>query len=174
VTCLPLCDHRSIQRACKPEGSRRSSNTSAGFWWRSARTQVAANGNSVFRHYADLGEVRGVGSSVGLGVSTRLPGRMTLLANQTAVDTPAYLSGIFPTGVSVEPGSPGETAPDYTVSDFKSYTYTSTLSLKHDFSRRSSFVASGDFQYTDRQRESLLWQDVKWSRASRRVLKKFA
>jgi len=62
--------------------------------------------------------------------------------------------------MTVEPGSPGATAPDYTVSEFKSYTYSSTLSLRRDFSQRSSFLVAGDFQYTDRRQESPLWQDV--------------
>jgi len=135
-------------------------STSAAYSWKSGRSEVAANGNSVFRHYADLGQVRGVGSSFGAGVSVRLPGHMTLLANQAAAYTPAYLSGLFPTGATIEPGSPGDTAPDYTVSNFTSYTYSSTLSLKHDFNERSSFLASGEFQYTDRQAETPLWQDV--------------
>jgi hypothetical protein len=135
-------------------------STSAAYAWRTTRTEVAFNGNSSFKHYADIGETRGVGNSLGVGVSARLPGHMTLMANQAAAYTPAYLSGIFPTGVSVEPGTPGGTAPDYTVSDFRSSTYSSTIALKRDFSQRSSFVASGDFQYTNRVLESPLWQDV--------------
>jgi len=135
-------------------------NTAATYGWRNARTQVGLNGTSVVRHYADLGETRGVGSSFGAGVSARLPGQMTLFANQAGAYTPTYLSGIFPTGVPLEPGTPGETAPDYTVSDFESYTYSSTLSLRRDFGQRSSFTASGDFQYTDRKQETLSWQDV--------------
>ena len=85
---------------------------------------------------------------------------MTLLANQAASFTPAYLSGIFPSGVTIEPGSPGGTAPDYTVSDLRTYLYSSTVSLKRDFNQRSSVLVSGDFQYTDRQGDNTLWQDV--------------
>ena len=67
-------------------------DTSAAYAWRSARTQVGVNGTSVFRHYADVGETRAVGSSVGIGASTRLPGRTTLLVNQSAAYSPADLS----------------------------------------------------------------------------------
>jgi len=135
-------------------------STGGAYVWKTARTEVGLVGTSVVRHYADVGETRGVGSSFGAGISTRLPGHFTLLANQAGTYTPTYLSGLFPTGVTVAAGSPGETAPDYTVNDLQSYTYSSTLSLRRDFSSRTSFVASGDFQFTDRREETELWQDV--------------
>jgi len=156
VSLRPLIDPSNLQSG----GFSTALSTSAAYAWRNARTQVGVNANSLVRHYADLGETQSLGSSVGVGVSTRVPGHMTLLANQTAAYAPAYISGIFPTGAVVEPGTPGTTAPDYTVSDFRSYTYSSTISLKSDFSQRSSFVAAGDFQYIDRQQDSRLWQDV--------------
>ncbi len=135
-------------------------NTAAAYSWKNSRAQVGVNGNSAFRHYAELGETRGVGSGFGVGVSVRLPGRMTLMANQAGAYSPAYYSGLFPTGETVEPGSPGVTAPDYIVGDVESHIYSSTVSLRRDFTQRSSFTASGDFQYTDRRQESVLWQDA--------------
>jgi len=153
---LPTIDPQNLQSG----GFSTILGTTAEYAWRNSRTQVGANVTSVVRHYADLGETRGVGSSFGVGVSSRLPGRITLMANQSAAYTPAYLSGLFPKGVTVEPGSAGTTAPDYTVSNFKSNTYQSTVSLRRDFSQRSSFFVSGDFQYSDRREESPLWGDV--------------
>jgi hypothetical protein len=153
---LPTIDPSGLQSA----GFSTILSTAAEYAWRNPKTQVGMNGTSVLRHYADLGDTRGVGSSFGIGISTQLPGRLTLFANQTGAYTPAYLSGLFPTGVTVEPGTPGETAPDYTVSEFESYTYSSTLSLRQDFSQRSRVLVGGDFQYTDRNQESPLWQDI--------------
>jgi len=141
-------------------GFSTSLSTSAEYLWRNGRTQIGMSGSSVVKHYSDLGQTRGVGSGLGVGMSTRLPGSYTVFVNQAVAYTPAHLYGVFPTGAAVEPGTAGETAPDYTVSDFNSYIYTSTVSLKRDFSQRNSLAASGDFQYTDRQVNSPLWQDV--------------
>ena len=82
------------------------------------------------------------------------------MLNQAAAYAPTFLFGLFPTDVAVEPGDSGMTAPDYSISNFDSYTYTSTASLRHDFSHRSNFVFYGDFQYTDRLHENVRWRDV--------------
>ena len=155
LSLLNVLDPQSLQTG----GFSTLLNTSASYVRKTARTQLGINGNSLIRHYPDLGGTRAEGG-FGAGISARLPGRLTLMANQAGAFTPAHLSGLFPTGVDVEPGTPGTSATDYNVSEFESYTYSSTLSLRRDFSARSSLAFSGDFQYIDRKRESLLWEDV--------------
>jgi hypothetical protein len=146
-------------QSAESEGMSTILNTSAEYAWKKSRAQIGINASSALRHYADLGVTRGVGSSFGVGASIRLPGRTTLMMNQGGAYSPAFLSDLFPTGATIEPGTPVDTAPDYTVSNFKSYNYSSIASLRHDFSPRSNFVVSGEFQFTDRS-ESPLWQDV--------------
>ena len=155
VSLLNVIDPSSLQTG----GFSTILNTSAAYVRKTARTDVGINGTSVIRHYGDLGATQGQGG-FGAGISARLPGRLTLMANQAGAYTPTHLSGLFPTGVDVQPGTPGSTAPDYNVSDFESYTHTSTLSLRQDFGRRSSLTVSGDFQYIDRKKERPLWEDV--------------
>ena len=135
-------------------------NAGAGFAWRGERVEVGANAASALRHYAELGETRSVGHSAGLGMSARLPGRATLLMNQAAAYSPTYLYSLFPTGASIEPGDAATTTPDYSVSDFESYSYTTTMTLRHDLTRRNSVSAAGEFAYTDRLRETALWSDI--------------
>ena len=147
------------QQSVESEGFSTILSAGAEYSWKNSRAQVGLNGTSTVRHYAELGRTRGVGSGLGVGFSLRLPARTTLMANQASSYSPAYLSDLFPTGAVLEPGTPGTTAPDYTVGNFKSFNHSSTASLRHEFSPRSSFTVSGDFQYTDRE-ESPLWQDV--------------
>jgi hypothetical protein len=136
-------------------------NAGAGYSWRNARAQVAANAISTLRYYAQVGETRNVGNNAGLGASVRLPGRNTLLLNQSAVYSPTYLYGLFPTGTVVEPGDAGLASPDFTTrTEFRSYSYTTTATLRHDFSPRSNLTGIGEYQYTDRLNESDRWRDV--------------
>jgi hypothetical protein len=135
-------------------------NAGASFTQVRGGTQVSANGASMLRHYSEMSDVRSVGHSAGVGLSTRLPGRTTFLVNQAAAYSPTYLYGLFPTGSPVVPGDATTTTPDFAVSDLESYTYTTTASLSHDFTRRNSFSAIGQYRYTDRLRETALWNDV--------------
>ncbi|HLG59252.1 MAG TPA: hypothetical protein VI485_28190 [Vicinamibacterales bacterium] len=135
-------------------------NASAGYAWRGSRGQLGANLSSMVRHYAEVGETRSLGHAAGLGLTLRLPARVTLLVNQATAYSPTYLSGLFPSGAEVEPGTPGSTAPDYSVSDFESYTHTTTMTLKHDISSRSFVTGTGTFLYTDRLRNTDLWKDT--------------
>jgi hypothetical protein len=135
-------------------------NASATYALRGKNYDLGANASSVVRHYAEIGDTRSAGHSAGLGLTSRLPGDTTVFVNQSAAYSPTYLYGLFPTGAVVEPGDPGTTAPDYSISDFESYNYTSVATVRHEFTRRSSFTAFGDYIYTDRLRETARWQDI--------------
>jgi hypothetical protein len=134
-------------------------NASGTYGKKGANVDLGANFASTVRYYGELG-AKNAGHSGGLGAQVRLPGRTTWLINQSAAYTPAYLYGLFPTGAVIEPGSQGTTAPDYSVSDFNSYSYTTTTALRHSLTPRSSVAGTADFVYTDRQRESEQWRDV--------------
>jgi len=136
-------------------------NANASYAHKGNRLELAANANSVIRRYAELGDTRSLGHGAGVGLTGRVAQKTTLFVNQSAAYTPVYLFGVFPTGVPLEVGDPGSTAPDYTtVSDFDSYAYETTMSLRHDFTRRKSLAVTGEFLYTDRLRESEHWRDV--------------
>lgn len=132
----------------------------ASYSWRNAHTQVGANATSIVRYYSSFGETRSLGQSGGFGVSTRLPGKFTFLANQAAAYSPSYLSSLFPTGGFVEVGDSGHTAQDYRANDFEVYTYTTTVSLGRSLGRRTSVGVVMDYQYNDRVHETDLWGDL--------------
>jgi hypothetical protein len=135
-------------------------NASAAYAWQTKNMDLGANAGSVIRHYADLGETRSLGHSAGFGLEARLPNETTFLVNQAAAYSPTFLYGLFPTGSTIAPGAPGTTAPDYSVSDFESYSYTTTATLRHDFTRRNSLTGVADYSYTDRLNETAQWRDV--------------
>ena len=136
-------------------------DTGAMYAWR-GKTQVVANVNSVLRHYSDFGTTQSLGHRAGIGVTKTTVGGMTLLANQSAAFSPTYFYNVFPgtSGTPLEVGSAGVTAPNYTVSDFASYTYTTMMSLSHTIGPRSSVAATGQFFYTNRVQETENWSDV--------------
>jgi hypothetical protein len=57
-------------------------------------------------------------------------------------------------------GDPSLAAPNYAVSNFQSYAYTSTMSVSHGIGRRNSVSATGEYVYTDRVHETVEWGDV--------------
>jgi hypothetical protein len=86
--------------------------------------------------------------------------KTNLSISQSATYSPTYMYGLFPVNASVAPGAAPPTSLDYSVGRFESYTYVTQLALRRDFTRRNSFTATGDYQYSDRLRESDLWNDV--------------
>jgi hypothetical protein len=134
-------------------------NAGASYGWRSARTTIGANAASTVRYYNEVGAARSVGHSAGFGMSTRLPGSVTLFANQAASYSPMYFYGLFPRALDIEPGYAASTLPDYAVTDFYATTYATTTMLRKDINRRSNLTANADYTYTDRQNETDVWRD---------------
>lgn len=121
----------------------------AEYRWQGPRVQVGATGASVLRHYTAL-EGSGTRShSGGVGVSARLDGRTTLLANQTAAYSPSHLLSLFPGMNVINPGDATPLAPDYAVSNTESYSYRTNLQLTRGLSRRSHASVTGEFHYID-------------------------
>jgi hypothetical protein len=152
----PTLDPSNLQ----PGGYWTMLDAGLAYAWRGRGAQFGANAASILRHYAEIGEVRSLGHSTGLGVIVDLPRRTALLANQSVAYSPTYLSGLFPTGAVVEPGDPGTTAPNYSVGSLESYAYTTTMAVRHELTRRSNVTLSADYTYQDRLNESDLWNDV--------------
>ena len=159
---VPTIDPTNLQNG----GFSTLLDAGAGYEWR-GKAHVAANVNSVLRHYAELGTTQSVGHRAGIGVSTRTVAGWTLFANQSAAFSPAYFYGLFPGTSTLQPGNAGVTAPNYTapnytepVNSFESYSYTSSMSLTHGIGSRSSISAAGQFMYTDRVQETESWSDI--------------
>ena len=153
---LPTLDPSSLQSG----GFSTILATDFSFASRSSRVDVGVNAGSVVRYYAEPDETRILGHNAGVGVSMRLPSRTTLFANQSAAFTPTYLSGLFATPSNIEPGDPGITAPDLALSEFESYTHSTTVTMAHHVTARATLTGIGEYHYIDRLREHALWQDV--------------
>jgi len=153
---LPTLDPSSLQSG----GFSTILATDFSFASRSSRVDVGVNAGSVVRYYAEADETRILGHNAGVGVSMRLPARTTLFANQSAAFTPTYVSGLFPTLSNIEPGDPGITAPDLALSEFESYTHSTTVTMAHHVTPRATLTGIGEYHYIDRLREHALWQDV--------------
>jgi hypothetical protein len=124
--------------------------TAVDFGWHGQKTQVAVTGSSALRYYNDLQEVKTASSSVGAGFATNLGQRTRWSFNQTAVYSPSYFYGLFPSSTPVQPGDLPVTAdPNYTLNSQESYSYATSTSVSHGFSQRGSLAVSGDFTYTD-------------------------
>jgi len=123
---------------------------------RQGKAEVAARWTSVLRYYSDPSVFQNIAQNAGIGVTTTTLGGLTFLANQSASYSPATAYGLFP-GAE---GDPSLAAPNYTVSNFQSYAYTSTISVSHSIGRRNSVAATGEYVYTDRVHETLEWGDV--------------
>jgi len=130
------------------------------YHWQSSRVQVGATGESALRHYNQLAQLKPFSYSGGIGLSARLGGRTTLLANQTAAYSPSYLYGLFPSTAADSPGDAIPAAPDYAASDFDSFTYGTTVALTQGLTPRSRFSASGEIRYTDIAHETATLGDV--------------
>ena len=153
---IPTLDPSSLQSG----GFSTSFMSDFSFASRSNRVDVGVNAGTVVRYYAEAHDTRLLGHNAGVGVSWRLPKRTTLLANQSAAYTPTYLFGLFPAPGNIEPGDPGITAPDFALSEFQSYTHSTTVTMKHEVTRRASLTGTGEYHYIDRLRERAVWQDV--------------
>jgi hypothetical protein len=130
------------------------------FTWRSSRTEVGANVSSMFRH-SETGELQAIaGYSAGAGFSRQLPGRFNLSVNQSAAYSPTYMYGLFPVDASTAPGAAPAISLDYAVGRFESYDHVTSVSLRRDFTRRNSFTATGEYQFTDRLHETDFWNDI--------------
>ena len=113
------------------------------------RLQVGASAGSALRYYPELEKVRSVSHTAAIGLSGRLPWRTTLSMNQTAAYSPSYLYGLFPGIGTPALGDALPAAPDYTINDFESYAYGTTLTLERNMERRNALSATGEFRYTD-------------------------
>jgi hypothetical protein len=127
------------------------------------RLSVGLSGASAFRYYPELRKVKSVSHTMGVGFSTQLGRRTTLLLNQTAAYSPSYLFGLFPGIRAAEPGDAITTAPDYAANNVESYAYGTTATLTKGFSPRTAVAISGDFQYTNYLHESAFQRDVRSS-----------
>ena len=135
-------------------------DSTGNFTLRTHKSEFGANFSSTLRHYAE-GEVQGnLGHSAGIGYSRQIMSKTNLSINQSAQYSPTYMYGLFPVTASVAPGAAPPTSLDYSVGRFESYTYVTTLAVRRDFTRRNSFTATGDYQYSNRLRETDLWNDV--------------
>lgn len=131
------------------------------FRWAGRRAQFAATEASALGYYPQLGEVRSISHTGGVGVSVQFARRTTLFLNQSAAYSPSYLFGLFPSTAGPAPGDAIAAAPNYSVNDVESYAYATSARLSHGVSRRVTVSAGGDFRYTDFVHNSDIQRDLK-------------
>ena len=125
-----------------------------------SRVQVGVNASSFVRHYAEMGETRSLGHNVGAGLSFPLSPQTTLMVNQSAAYSPTYFYSLLPPPATLAVGEVQAGPPEFAVSDLASYRYSSDVSVSRTFSPRTTLMVSGNYQYTDRVRETPTWNDI--------------
>jgi hypothetical protein len=116
--------------------------------------QIRAAGASSLRYNRPLEDAlyssfRSVSHTAGVGLFARLPKQTTLLVNQTATYSPSFLFNLFPQAPLTTPGDAPPGSPDYALSGSASHSYGSTLTVGHDFTRRTSLSTTVEYQNTD-------------------------
>jgi hypothetical protein len=130
------------------------------FRWTGRRAQFAATESSALGYYPQLGEVRSISHTAGIGLSAQFARRTTLFLNQTAAYSPSYLFGLFPSTAQPLPGDTIAAAPNYSVNDIESYAYETTARLSHGVGRRATLTVGGDFRHTDFLHNAALQRDI--------------
>lgn len=115
---------------------------------RGRRAELAANAGSNVRYFQDLGEFASMGHYVGVGLSTSVGRRTTFSINEAASYTPAYLYGLFASAFAPAVGEVVPSAPNYAVSDRRSYTSATDTRLTREIGRRSSIDFNGGYRIT--------------------------
>jgi hypothetical protein len=126
----------------------------ADYVWQVSRVQVRASGTSALRYNRPLdnplySSFRSVSHTAGVGIFARLPKRTTMLINQTATYSPSFLFNLFPQAEATIPGDAPPAALDYAMNGSESRSYGTAMTLTHDFTPRSSLLATADYQNTE-------------------------
>ena len=138
----------------EPSGYSTMLAGAADYAWRGRRVRVGATGTATLRYLRPIGDIlsyphKSVSHTAGVGFSARILRRTTVLVNQTATYSPSYLYNLFPRLEETTPGDAPAAAPDYAISGAESQSYGTTVTLTHDFSRRSSAAATTEYQSTN-------------------------
>jgi hypothetical protein len=141
-------------------GLSTSLSASLGYASNRSRVRVGVNASSFVRHYAALGLTRNLGNSVDAGLSFPLNRRTTFQFNQSASYSPTYFYNLLPPPATLQPGEAQTMPPEFSVSDLRSYRYSSDASVSHTFGPRTALSVSGAYQYNDRVREAPGWSDL--------------
>ena len=128
----------------------------------SRRATVRGTYGSQLQYFRELGEFRSMSQRAGIGLSATLPGRNTLLANQSATYSPSYYYGFAPRPVEVEPGDASQDNIDYAAIDDQEawYQYDTTIRLTHSLTRGHDLVMRGNFTTTNFVHENLRRRDT--------------
>ena len=125
------------------------------------KAQIGLNASAALAHYPQIGGVRSLSHTAGVGFATEF-GRTRVMLNQSLAYSPAYLYGLFPTVDAVGPGTAVAAGPDFDVDQSRSYYYGTVLNVSRPFTRRGSISASAQYSGTDFQGAAALRrQDVK-------------
>ena len=128
----------------------------------SRRATVRGTYGSQLQYFRELGEFRSMSQRAGIGLSATLPGRNTLLMNQSATYSPSYYYGFAPRPVEVEPGDASQDNIDYAAIDDREawYQYDTTIRLTHSLTRGHDLVMRGNFTTTNFVHENLRRRDT--------------
>lgn len=113
------------------------------------RVRFAASASAMLRYYNQLSEVKTLGQTAGLGVSTAISRRTTFTVNQTVAYSPSYLYSLFPVVQSPDLGEGAPAAPDYATANLASYSYGTRAELRQALASRGAVFANANFRYLD-------------------------
>jgi hypothetical protein len=122
--------------------------------------QAGVTGTSIVRYYPNVNQLTTT-HAVGAGFTLQLSRRTTLFANQSVAFAPAYLYGVFPSVALPTVGQSIPAGADYRLSDQRSLSYATSVSLTERISRRDSLSFRAGFSYTDFTGESAALVDMR-------------
>ncbi len=120
-----------------------------GFQSKGNRLQIALNGGSNTRYFAESREFLVTSHDAGVGFGATVTRHTMFEVNQGIMYAPSTLYGLFAT---LDPSASGQGAPpdpSYAVDAVRSYIFTTGASLTHSFNPRAALRFNADYQYTD-------------------------
>jgi hypothetical protein len=107
--------------------------------------------SSNIRHYADAHQVLLMNQFAGGGVTAQVTRQTAISFNQLVTYAPTYLNGLFSTATPVAGTAGALVAPDGNsiVDVQRSYAYSTTAGLTHNFTSRAAVLFNASFRYTD-------------------------
>lgn len=110
--------------------------------------EMTAQGGTDLRYFNSIHEVAPVQHWLGAGVSVPLGRSTTALVNESLSYTPSYLYGLFANVMQPALGDTVPAAPNYSVSDRRSYTSNTVMRIDRNVGRRGTWDLRGDYRTT--------------------------
>ena len=113
------------------------------------RLKITVNGGSDGRYYPDFHQAIATDHFVGAGLAGDLTRDTSVTVNEAVTYSPSYLYGLFASAAQPAIGDVVAPAPNYALTDLRSYTSSTTAGITHYFSPRASITFSGSASRTN-------------------------